>query len=98
MLKKRQQILKKKDMSQPLDIDLSMLMYTEECPLLQKSNKKDNLYHLNVNINNLELEYYQEMFLRVLSYFTNRFLGAITDSDPYEMSSDDYEASDKLRS
>ena len=37
---------------------------------------------------NVELEYYQEMFLRVLSYFTNRFLGAITDSDPYEVSAD----------
>lgn len=35
-------------------------------------------------MNNVFFKFYQEMFLRLISYFINRFLWAVTDADPYE--------------
>lgn len=55
-------------------------MFSDKCPLRQEAPESTVC---NVEIENAYLEYYQEMFLRILSYFSNRFLWALSKSDPY---------------
>jgi hypothetical protein len=54
---------------------------SDACPKIRGTQSE--LMSCTVKFENIILEYYQEMFLRVLSYFTNRFLWALSDSDPY---------------
>ena len=55
-------------------------MFFDKCPLRQEAPESTVC---NVEIENAYLEYYQEMFLRILSYFSNSFLWAFSKSDPY---------------
>ena len=61
------------------------MMYTDTCPLRFDDGKKSmQLVGTELLLNNVFFKYYQEMFLRLISYFVNRFLWAVTDADPYD--------------
>jgi len=63
---------------------IKTIMYTDTCPLLiDDPNKSKKPTGCEFFLNDVNLKFYQEMFLRVLNYFINRFLWAVTDADPY---------------
>ena len=83
---KRQQIL---DMAPGNAIIIESTLYYETCPHFTKEKQSIG----SAVLSGVRLNYYNEMFTRILSYFLNRLLWAITDADPYpkkpvEMSDD----------
>jgi hypothetical protein len=54
-------------------------LYTEKCPL----HKPGVTSTLNVEIASVKLAFYFEMAFRIIDYFFDKFLWAITESDPY---------------
>ncbi len=59
-------------------------MYSDKCPKCpQDVDQEKQTTTCAIKINNIVFEYYQEMFLRLLSYFNNHFLWALTNSAPY---------------
>ena len=75
----RQEIISIKDPSRPSEITLNLSMYYDDCPL----KNDDWSMQLLVSLANIELQYFQQQFMRIISYFTNRFIWALTYSTPY---------------
>lgn len=68
-----------KDEDKPASVKLNIPMYYPTCPFFTKEVQMVN----RVTIDKVAVHYFQEQFLRVTSYFTNRFLPSLTDTDPY---------------
>ena len=57
-----------------------MILYSENCPL----HKPNTLSKLKLEVASIKLLFCYEMFMRIIDYFFDKFLWAITDTDPYE--------------
>jgi hypothetical protein len=60
-------------------IHFGTVMYTDKCPL----HKPGVTSSLTVDIASVKIAYYFEMSFRIIDYFFDKFLWAITESDPY---------------
>ena len=69
-----------KDSTEASGITLRTTIHYDGCPL----QAVDWSVQCRVAVFNVRLHYFQEQLMRVVSYFTNRFLWALTRSDPYE--------------
>lgn len=79
---KRQRIMGPKysdDEGKPSSIKLKIPIYYPTCPFFTPEVQMIN----KIMIDRVAVHYFQEQFLRVISYFTNRFLPSLTDTDPY---------------
>jgi hypothetical protein len=55
------------------------IMYTEKCPL----HNHGITSALRVEVASVKIVYFFEMSFRVIDYFFDKFLWALTESDPY---------------
>mmetsp|Transcript_23187 Transcript_23187/g.22683 ORF Transcript_23187/g.22683 Transcript_23187/m.22683 type:complete len:174 (-) Transcript_23187:90-611(-) len=71
-----------KDKKPMMEFDLIMYHYPIErtCPLQGDMYDKK----LNLKLNSMKVNYIQEYFFRLNDYFFYQFLGAVSDSNPYQ--------------
>ena len=60
-------------------IHFGTILYTDKCPL----HKPGITSSLTLDIASVKIAYYFEMSFRIIDYFFDKFLWAITESDPY---------------
>lgn len=60
-------------------VSVSSKVFYETCPHFKHEAQSVGEAHLK----GIKIYFYNEQFTRMLSYFLNRFLWAITDADPY---------------
>ena len=65
-------------------IHFEVFMYSEHCPL----HKPNILSSLSCEIAETKILFQWEHFMRVIDYFFDKFLWALTDSNPYESRED----------
>jgi hypothetical protein len=68
-----------KDSTMKSGVTFSTKMFEPGCPH-RKTDSSETL----VEFENIRLQYFQEQFLRFLSYYNERFMWAFTYADPYE--------------
>ncbi len=60
-------------------IHFKTVMYTDKCPL----HKPGITSSLTVEIASVKISFFFEMAFRIIDYFFDKFLWALTESDPY---------------
>ena len=77
---KRQGIIGIKDKSKRSSLEVVTKMYSAECPL----KPADCSMQCHVKFENASLEYFQQQFMRLVTYFNNRLVYALTRTYPYD--------------
>lgn len=76
----RQEVLGARDSDNKAGVRVRTTVHYDGCPL----QAEDWSVQSKVTVSNIRIRYYHEPLMRMLTYFTARFLWALTESDPYE--------------